>query len=729
MAEGQEPERRERRGPERARRHWVAFTCVAVLVAFGVGTFVALQGAVHDLDRSLTSFYDDTQFADVVVVGGETDAIADAAHQVPGVAAVATRTTTTLSIWVDGGRTKVQGTVIGVPSSGSPINALSITAGGAFARDTGASDAVVEQHTADDLGIAPGASLQALGIGSVGELTVTGLAVSPEYLLPAQSQQQVVTAPGSFAVVYVPETVAQELGGAAGIGQVVARYESGADADALDQQLTRLARDHQAALVVPRSEQPSNAVIGEEQTGFDEASIVVPGLLLLVAVAVGAIAASQVRDVRKCRRRMVVATGSGAVVGIVVGLVGARIGGAELADAALLPSHISTANVAVAVIGLVLAVVTAALALALGALERRACDEGDTRHGVGPIVVTAVATAIATACVIAPAGVIDSAEATLAAAADLERADSQVAFVTPVTPESLDQLRGIDGIAAAEAVPSANIVIAHGNRRYATSLEAFPADTTMQRFETPSGASMTLPAAGVLLPESLGAILDARPGDEIEIDLPGAGVSTLQLRLTAFTSDTLGNLVFMRDSVLRTALGADADSFAGGLFDTATIRFATGADPATVAAAVQALPDVVVYVPVQADLNTVASARPIFAAITDVLLVISALLALLAIGSAVIVHVHTRRRRGTAVVVLEVLAAAVVGVVVGAVLGTVGAKRLVDALDSDLVHLVRTIDSATYLLAAGAVLIAVAIVLAVGLATDRAPDRAGSSTD
>ena len=127
--------------------------------------------------------------------------------------------------------------MIGVPSTGAPINALSITSGGAFARDTTESVAVVEQHTADDLGVAPGASLQALGIGSVAEFTVTGVAVSPEYLLPAQSQQQVVTSPGSFAVVYVPEAVAQELGGPAGIGQVLVRYESGADADALDERL------------------------------------------------------------------------------------------------------------------------------------------------------------------------------------------------------------------------------------------------------------------------------------------------------------------------------------------------------------------------------------------------------------------------------------------------------------------------------------------------------------
>ena len=385
MPDGREPvgaeSERPEQGRERTRRHWVAFTCVAVLVACGVATFVGLRGTVHDLDRSLTNFYDDTQFADVVVVGGDTDAIAAAARDVEGVGAVATRTTTTLSIWVDGGKTKVQGTVIGVPSTGAPINALSITSGGAFARDTTESVAVVEQHTADDLGIAPGASLQALGIGSVGELTVTGVAVSPEYLLPAQSQQQVVTSPGSFAVVYVPEAVAQELGGPAGIGQVLVRYESGADGDALDRRLTRLAREHQAALVVPRSEQPSNAVIGEEQTGFDEASIVVPGLVLLLAVAVGAIAASQVRDVRARRRRMAVATGSGAVVGIVIGLVGARIGGAKLADAALLPSHVSTANVAVAVIGLALAAVTAALALALGALAVRDPRAVKPAHG------------------------------------------------------------------------------------------------------------------------------------------------------------------------------------------------------------------------------------------------------------------------------------------------------------------------------------------------------------
>ena len=364
--------------------------------------------------------------------------------------------------------------------------------------------------------------------------------------------------------------------------------------------------------------------------------------------------------------------------------------------------------------GLALAAITAGLALAVSALDRGNIGPA---LGAGPAIVTAMTAAVAVACVVAPTGVVDSAEATLDAAARLERADSQVAFVTPVAPSNLDQLRAIKGVAAAEPVPSANIVIGHRERRYATELEAFRANTSMQSFEAPNGDAITLPANGVLIPTALGAILGAKPGDDVEIVLPGAGVSTLRLPIAAFTSDTLGNLVFLRISTLRDALGADADAFAGGLFDTTTIRFTADADPEAIAEHVQALPDVVVYVPVQADLNSVASARPIFTAVTDALLAVGAIVALLGIGSAVIVHVHTRRRRGTVSLVVEVFAAAAVGIVAGAVLGTIGANRLVDALDSDLIHLVRQIDTSTYVLAAVAVLIITALVLGIAVAT------------
>jgi Na+/H+ antiporter NhaD/arsenite permease-like protein len=67
--------------------------------------------------------------------------------------------------------------------------------------------------------------------------------------------------------------------------------------------------------------------------------------------------------------------------------------------------------------------------------------------------------------------------------------------------------------------------------------------------------------------------------------------------------------------------------------------------------------------------------------------------------------------------VLEVLAALAVGLIVGAALGTAGAHRLVDALDSELIHLVRHIDASTYAFAAGLVLVVGGLTLAIGIAT------------
>jgi putative ABC transport system permease protein len=692
------------------------FVLTALLVAVGVAAFVGLRGTVRDLERSRDRFEQETRFADYVVTGGDTQQFARAAGAVRGVEAVNTRSTTTLSVWTKGGRTKVQGTIIGVPPDGPVIDDVVITDGRAFPRATPSSVAVVEHHTADDLGIHPGDTLQALGIGSVEELRVAGVGLSPEYLMPAQDQQQLVSAPGSFAVLYVPASVATALGGAAAIPQVLVRYEAGADAAALDRELSRLAARSGAALAEPRSAQPSSAVLDEEQAGFREAGLVLGGLVLLLATAVGALGASLVEDRRVRYRRLAVSYVAGTVAGVVVGLVVARFVGAWLADSLDLPDHEADANVVVALAAAALAAVSAALVVAFSAVVR---SRGDRTSRVGPAIVTGIAAAIGVAAVVAPAGVVDSAEATLDAAATLERVDAQVAFATPVTSAEIAALRGIDGVAAAEPVPSAKIVVRHGGRRYATEMQAFAPRTTMQRFESPDGARLALPARGVLVPESLGRVLHARPGDEVEVTIPGAGIAPFRVPIGAFTSDTLGNLVFLRTSVLRDALGADANAFAGGLFDTASIRFRSDADPLQIARDVQALSSVVVYVPVRADLNSVADARPIFATVVDAFLAIGALIALLGVSSALVVHRHATGQRSQGGFALEALVAVIVGVIVGAAVGTIGARRLVDRLDSDLIHLVRTVDASTYLFAALVVVGVSAIVVGVGALAGR----------
>ncbi len=697
-------------------RHRLGFVLTALLVAVGVAVFVGLRATVRDLDNSLDHFYAETHFADLTVVGGDTDNIATAIRQVDGVAAVNTRGTTTLSVFIRNGKTKVQGTIVGVPARGPTINDLSITAGHDFARDTARTVAVVEQHTADDLDVGPGATVEALGIGNPAQLDVVGVGLSPEYLLPAQSQQQVVSTPGSFAVLFVPETVVESLGGGATVSQVLVRYDPGVDRVDLDRRLTTIANSKGAQLVQPRRTQPSNGVIEEELTGFREASIVVPAIALLVATLVGALACARVDDLRRRRRALAIAVGAAGVVGVVLGLAGAAIGGPELAKSVYLPEHVGANNALVALVGLVLVLLVGAFALGLGRLLRVG---GDDALGAGPAVVTSIAAAAAVICVVAPGGVVDSAAATLDAAARLEQVSAQVAFASPVKAAQLDALKSVDGIAVAEPVPSANVFVRHATRHYSTSLEAFPIDTTLQQFEAPNGKRIRLPDRGALIPQSLGRILGAGEGDEIEITLPGGGVPAFTVPVAALTSDTLGNLVFLSNDALRAAMGQYAGAFAGGLFNTASIQFGPHADPARIARQVQANPAIVVFVPVAASLNTVDQARPIFKAVIQALLAIAAVVTVLGLASAVVLHAHTRARVGGWRVSGEVFAAVVAGIVLGALLGTYAADRLVDALDTDLIHLTRQIDTSTYVLAAGMVLLVSALTLAVSWWTRR----------
>jgi len=142
----------------------------------------------------------------------------------------------------------------------------------------------------------------------------------------------VVTTPGSFAVLFVPQPVVESLGGEATVPQVLVRYQAGADRDDLDRRLTKVATSKGAQLVQPRVTQPSNGVIQEELTGFREASLVVPTIAFVVATLVGALACALVEDLQRRRRTLAITVAAAGVVGVVLGLLGAAIGGPQLAE-------------------------------------------------------------------------------------------------------------------------------------------------------------------------------------------------------------------------------------------------------------------------------------------------------------------------------------------------------------------------------------------------------------
>ena len=335
--------------------------------------------------------------------------------------------------------------------------------------------------------------------------------------------------------------------------------------------------------------------------------------------------------------------------------------------------------------------------------------------GAGGVAAVALTSALALVAILAPMGVVDSARATLDRAASLERVDAQVSYEGPAGADQLTQLRAIRGVAVAEATPSADVVVENGTRRYATELEGFSPDTQVQSFDSPDGSPIALPRTGVLMPRPLARLIGAHVGDTIGISITGSGLPPMALPLSGLTSDTLGNLVFTRTSTLHAALGPNP-GLAGGLFNTATLRFGAGADAASIASTVQQLPGVAVYVPVGADLGTVASARPIFSILVDVFLAVGALTVILAIAAIVAAATPaTSNAMQPGRLIRAVLLGVAIGAVPGILLGRAAANSLVDALESDLVHLVRTTDGSSIAIAL-AVIASVASLTVVAIA-------------
>jgi putative ABC transport system permease protein len=676
-------------------------------------SFAYLDTTLASVESSVDAFYEETRFADYRAGGGDVETFAARARRLDGVAAVTTRTTVTLAVWVRDGRSKLQGQLVGVPQSPPTVDGYRVEQGRGIDPEQ-PNDVVIDTHTAEGLDLAPGATLRILGLGAVDDVTVRGVVASPEYVVPAANAQQLITAPGQLAVVFAPESFVAKAAGPAGTREVLVRYEPGASRERLDRRLEALAASTKAAIREPRADQPSNAMLQEELDGLGVARVLAPGLLFVLAVAVGGLALALGARTGVPRRDVLLGGLFATDLGVVAGLGVAVLTAGSITGALDIP----VTQVTVPIGGIVVAIVLGGLAV--GAAYRVARAASTERHPrpVG-MALAGGAAALAVAAVVAPLGIVDSAEATLDRADRLEVVDAQVAFETPVGDAEIEQLLSVRGVATAEPVPSAVVQLARGSEGYETQLEAFEPSSKLARFETPDGRPQRLPRRGLLVPGPLADILRAQPGDDLTITLPG--VSTFTMPMTARTSGALGNLVFASIPAVREALDAPPGDLAGGLFNVAAARFAPGADGDRIAREVTSSPNVATYVDVAADLDAFVGALPMLRVVSWSLLGIGAVVAILGALVAALAIVPGACRRD---VVLELVGPGAVGALVGVALGIGAADRLVDALETPVVRLEPSLDASTVLAAVGVVIV---VDLVVALASSSIARRHGRS--
>lgn len=647
------------------RERW-SYLGVAVTVVLGVGLFAASYDAFLNLESSYRRTYDRLAFADLTVTGGDVEAVADAAARADGVAAVTVRRTADIPIRI-GGDHVLLGRVVELPDGGEPrVNRVDML-DGALPVDAADGSVLVEQHMAGHFDLSPGDAIELRTADGWHDVDVAATVVSPEYIWPARSRQDILTSSDDFGVVFATTSAFESLDLVDAVGEVLVRLE--ADADAGDIITTLTNRAGSGANIQTQAEQPSNAALQEDVAGFGALSFMFPILFLGAAamatfVLLSRLVRSQRAQIASLRangmatRRIAshylgqgvaVTTISGAI-GVVTGVIGGRLVTGVYTAAIDVPDTVTGFHVGTVVAGLALAATAGAAAATAPAIAAARTDPAAALRGTAPagrggrsiverlipptrrlparwrMVLrgigrdrrrsssTIVGVVLALVLVLASWGMVDTVEILLDRQfTDVQRQDAEV-FLDTGDAATLAAVRQVPGIARAEAVGRANVVVSSGSGRYATALLAFEPSTQMHGF-----GSTGPPTGGLVAGQSLATLLDVEAGDTLTVGGTVAGSSSISLPIEGFVDEPLGTLVY-----------ADPDS-SEALIDatgrtSVMVQFADNVDRDEMRQAITRVQGVLAYTDSRALFDTAQSFLGLFYAFVGVMLAFGALM-------------------------------------------------------------------------------------------------------
>jgi putative ABC transport system permease protein len=745
------------------RRRLPQVAAIGVTVMLGVLLFVASYDSFRNVQASYDRTYVRTHFADLTVIGGDPDTIAAAVRTAAGVDRVATRTQADLPMTI--GETKLVGRVVGLPPvTGHDINEIDVIAGRLPdpARDD---QVVVERHTAGTFGLGAGKRVQVFDGFRWHEVTISGVAQSPEYLWPARNRQDVLGDPHAFAVVFAPESLARTLAARTTPNQTLVEM-TGTATQSDRERVTGLLRSAGAVDIEDRADQPSNASLRENFNGFRVMAIGFPALFLTAAAIAEYVLITRLVNTERPVIGTLLALGArrgtvvrhyvwyGAIVAAVAALAGVLAGAAAtsaytMAYASLLglPDTVIEHRIPTAVVGFVLGLATgviAGLAPAIGAARTVPAEamRGDGVHPlrVGPLtrlsarwtllpvsvrmalrsltrsrrrtVATMLGGVLALVLILASAGMLTSVRAMLDIEfGSVQRQDATV-LVASGANDVAAQLKSLPGVAVVEPATIARVNVTANGRTYPTSLTGLEPATVMHGFRTPDGTARTLPADGVLAGVALADKLGVRVDDNMTM-VPATGPAR-EIRLAGLLDEPLGTAVYATNATAGWITNAGPDGY--------LLRFGNDVDRDRVRAAATSLTGVVAYADTDAVENQLDRFLVIFWVFAGAMLVLGALLAFTVIYVTMTVNLAERTgelatlraagapiRRLTAALAIENLAATLLAAPIGLAAGVGAGWLFLRSYNNDLFNLHLAIGPAALILATVAVMVAAAV--------------------
>ncbi len=266
-----------------AMRLWPQFLAIALVLASGVATLILSVGAYRSLEETRSVYYDRYRFADIFAqVVRAPHGILPRVLEIPGVAAVEARVVKNALLDIAHVHEPATGVVISLPDKGeSQLNRLHVRQG--RLPEPGRTDEVtVNEAFAKAIGASIGNRFAAILNGRKRELTIVGLALSPEYIY-AIGPGDLMPDNRRFAVMWMSETALAatfDLEGA--FNAISIKLSPGASEAEVIRRLDALLERYGGAGAYARREQLSHAFLDAELQQLRALSRVIPPIFLFV---------------------------------------------------------------------------------------------------------------------------------------------------------------------------------------------------------------------------------------------------------------------------------------------------------------------------------------------------------------------------------------------------------------------------------------------------------------
>ena len=257
---------------------------ISLVVAAGIAAYVTLRSTWASLTDSRDTYYERYRFADVfATLKRAPESVGRRIEAIDGVAVAYTRVVHTISLPMPGMPEPAQGQIISLPDHGvSPLNALYLRSG-RMPEPGHADEVAVVEPFAKAHQLEPGDSVPAVLNGTLRQLRIVGVALSPEFIF--------VAAPGEFApddrrfaVLWMNRSMmapAFKMEGA--FNDVVLRLQPGADEHAVIAAVDRVLEPYGGLGAIGRAKQPSHFLLQGELSQLQSYAVFFPLIFLVVA--------------------------------------------------------------------------------------------------------------------------------------------------------------------------------------------------------------------------------------------------------------------------------------------------------------------------------------------------------------------------------------------------------------------------------------------------------------